>query len=108
MPASSWTEERPGRSANAKPVTGVPWESSPGGYLIGQADLLDVQGPFTVEELLAHPEKHLAEEAFLRAYAGEQPLYAWVLHNAFRYEKPLFIPKKPGRVMFVDLSEVWP
>ncbi|MEZ0321801.1 MULTISPECIES: ASCH domain-containing protein [unclassified Thermus] len=79
-----------------------------GGYLIGQADLLDVQGPFTVEELLAHPEKHLAEEAFLRAYAGEQPLYAWVLHNAFRYEKPLLIPKKPGRVMFVDLSEVWP
>nr|WP_244187395.1 hypothetical protein [Thermus tenuipuniceus] len=67
-----------------------------------------MQGPFTVEELLAHPEKHLAEEAFLRTYAGEQPLYAWILHNAFRYEKPLFVPKKPGRVMFVDLSEVWP
>nr|WP_279231343.1 ASCH domain-containing protein [Thermus altitudinis] len=78
------------------------------GYLIGQADLLDVQGPFTVEELLAHPEKHLADEAFLRAYAGEQPLYAWILRNAFRYEEPLFVPKKPGRVIFVDLSEVWP
>ena len=69
-----------------------------GGRLIGQADL--------VEELLAHQEKHLAEEAFLRAYAKDEPLYAWVLENAFRYEKPLHVPRRPGRVMFVDLSEV--
>jgi hypothetical protein len=77
-----------------------------GGRLIGQADLVGVEGPFSVEELLAHREKHRAEEAFLRAYAGEGPLFAWVLENAFRYEKPLYVPKKPGRVMFVDLSGV--
>lgn len=59
-----------------------------------------------MEELLAHQEKHLAEEAFLRAYAKDEPLYAWVLENAFRYEKPLHVPRRPGRVMFVDLSEV--
>jgi predicted transcriptional regulator len=78
------------------------------GWLIGQADLVGVEGPFTVEELLAHGEKHRAEEAFLRAYAGEEPLFAWVLENAFRYERPLYVPKRPGRVMFVDLSEVRP
>ncbi|KIX84623.1 ASCH domain-containing protein [Thermus filiformis] len=77
-----------------------------GGWLIGQADLVGVEGPFRVEELLAHRDKHLAEESFLRAYAGEDPLYAWVLENAFRYEKPLLVPRKAGRVMFVDLSEV--
>ncbi|MGC8876040.1 ASCH domain-containing protein [Thermus sp.] len=77
-----------------------------GGRLIGQADLVGVEGPFSVEELLAHREKHRAEEAFLRAYAGEGPLFAWVLENAFRYEKPLYVPKRPGRVMFVDLSGV--
>ncbi len=77
-----------------------------GGRLIGQADLVAVEGPFSVEELLAHQEKHQAEEAFLRAYAGEAPLFAWVLENAFRYEKPLYVPKRAGRVIFVDLSEV--
>lgn len=77
-----------------------------GGRLIGQADLVGVEGPFSVEELLAHQEKHLAEEAFLRAYSKDEPLYAWVLENAFRYEKPLHVPRRPGRVMFVDLSEV--
>ncbi|MGC8903758.1 ASCH domain-containing protein [Thermus sp.] len=77
-----------------------------GGWLIGQADLVGVEGPFSVEELLAHREKHRAEEAFLRAYAEGAPLYAWVLENAFRYEKPLYVPKRPGRVMFVDLSGV--
>uniref|UniRef100_A0A831XP20 ASCH domain-containing protein n=1 Tax=Thermus islandicus TaxID=540988 RepID=A0A831XP20_9DEIN len=76
-----------------------------GGWLIGQADLVGVEGPFSVEELLAHREKHLAEEAFLRAYAEGAPLYAWVLENAFRYPKPLYVPRRPGRVMFVDLSE---
>lgn len=77
-----------------------------GGRLIGQVDLIGVKGPFSVEELLKHPEKHLAEEAFLRAYAGEAPLYAWVLANPQRYTKPLWVPRRPGRIMFVDLSEV--
>ncbi len=40
-----------------------------GGWLIGQADLVGVEGPFSVKGLLAHREKHRAE-------------------NAFRYEKP--------------------
>jgi hypothetical protein len=77
------------------------------GLLIGQADLVGVEGPFSVEELLPHFAKHLAEEAFLRAYAQGEPLYAWVLENAFRYEKPLFVPRRPGRVMFVDLTETF-
>uniref|UniRef100_A0A7C6E0Y1 ASCH domain-containing protein n=1 Tax=Thermus tengchongensis TaxID=1214928 RepID=A0A7C6E0Y1_9DEIN len=79
-----------------------------GGYLIGQADVVGVEGPFRVEELLPHQDKHLAEEAFLKAYAGDEPLFAWVLENAFRYEKPFYVPRRPGRVMFVDLSEAWP
>ncbi len=77
-----------------------------GGLLIGQAEVVGVEGPFTVEDLLPHWDKHRAEEAFLRAYAKEAPLYAWVLKNAFRYEKPLVVPRRPGRVIFVDLSGV--
>ena len=77
-----------------------------GGRLLGQADRGAAGGPFGVEGLLAPQDRHLAGEGFLRAYAQDEPLYAWVLENAFRYEKPLHVPRRPGRVMFVDLSEV--
>ncbi|WP_457637718.1 ASCH domain-containing protein [Oceanithermus sp.] len=75
------------------------------GELIGQVDVVDVAGPFTVEELLAHAEKHRAAD-FLEGYARGKPLWAWVLANPKRYPRPLHVPPRPGRMMWVDLSEV--
>jgi len=78
------------------------------GQLIGQVDLVGVEGPFTVEELRAHEEKHRAGK-FLADYAQGKPLWAWVLANPRRYPRPLPVPPRQGRVMWVDLAEVaWP
>ncbi len=75
------------------------------GRLIGQVDLVEVMGPFTVEELRAHEEMHRAGE-FLQNYAQGKPLWAWVLANPRRYPRPLPVPPRPGRVMWVDLADV--
>jgi len=77
------------------------------GRLIGEVELVDVLGPFSVEALKAHEDKHRAS-GFLESYAQGRPLWAWVLKNPRRYEKPLPIPPKKGRMRWVDLSDVWP
>ena len=76
------------------------------GRLIGEVELVDVLGPFSVTELKAHEDKHKAG-GFLEAYAQGRPLWAWVLKNPRRYEKPLPVPPRKGRMLWVDLSEVW-
>jgi predicted transcriptional regulator len=58
------------------------------GKAIGRAELVDVLGPFTAEELAEHEDKHRASPDFLREYSNGKPLYAWVLKNAKRFEKP--------------------
>ncbi|NJE46769.1 ASCH domain-containing protein [Thermococcus sp. GR7] len=59
-----------------------------GGKALGKAELVEVLGPFTPEELAEHRDKHLADLEFLRAYSNGRPLYAWVLRNAEKFEKP--------------------
>ncbi len=78
-----------------------------GGRLIGEVEVADVLGPFSARELKAHEAKHRAG-GFLEAYAQGRPLWAWVLKNPRRYEKPLPVPPRKGRRMWVDLSDVWP
>ncbi len=77
------------------------------GRLIGEVELVDVLGPFSVTELKAHEAKHKAGD-FLEAYAQGRPLWAWVLKNPRRYETPLPVPPRKGRMLWVDLSEVLP
>ena len=77
------------------------------GRLIGEVELVDVLGPFSVETLKAHEDKHKAGD-FLEAYAQARPLWAWVLKNPRRYETPLPVPPRKGRMLWVDLAEVSP
>jgi len=76
------------------------------GKLIGQVEITGVQGPFSAEELLAYRDRHHADPEFLFEYASGKPLWAWVLKNPVRYEKPIPVPPKKGRMMWVDLSEL--
>jgi hypothetical protein len=79
-----------------------------GGRLIGQVDVVGVEGPFSAEELAAFEDRHRAG-AFLEAYARGKPLWAWVLANPVRYPEPLPVPPRRGRMMWVDLAGVaWP
>ncbi|WP_457752383.1 ASCH domain-containing protein [Thermococcus sp.] len=71
-----------------------------GGKALGKAELVDVLGPFTPEELAEHSEKHRASLSFLRDYSGGKPLYAWVLRNAERFDRA-------KRVKMAKGAQVW-
>ncbi len=58
------------------------------GKAVGKAELVDVLGPFTPEELAEHEDKHHATLEFLREYSNGKPLYAWVFRNAEKFERP--------------------
>lgn len=75
-----------------------------GGFIIGKVELVDVLGPFTVEELLEHEEKHRVSYEDLKKYAGESKLYAWVLERAEEFERPLKIDIPKGAQIWVRLN----
>ncbi|NJE11429.1 ASCH domain-containing protein [Thermococcus sp. MAR1] len=59
-----------------------------GGRAVGSAELVDVLGPFTAEELAQHSDKHLVDLEFLRKYSKGKLLYAWVFSNAKKFNGP--------------------
>lgn len=67
-----------------------------GGKALGKAELVDVLGPFTPEELAKHGDKHLVDYPFLREYSSGKPLYAWVFKNATKFERPVEVKLKKG------------
>jgi hypothetical protein len=71
-----------------------------GGKAVGSAELVDVLGPFTPEELARHGDKHLVDADFLREYSGGKPLYAWVFRNAKKF-------KGPRKVRVARGAQVW-
>jgi len=66
------------------------------GKALGKAELVDVLGPFTPEELAEHEDKHRASLEFLREYSNGKPLYAWVLKNAEKFERPKEVEMAKG------------
>ncbi len=68
-----------------------------GGKLLGTVEILDSKGPFSLEELAEHQEKHLADPRFLREYAAGRPLYAWELGQARKFDRPIPIVARPGQ-----------
>ena len=59
------------------------------GKAIGQVKIVDVKGPFDVDELLRYKEFHFADETFLRPYSKGRKLWAWVLADAERFDRPV-------------------
>jgi len=66
------------------------------GKAIGKAELVDVLGPFTPEELAEHVDKHRASATFLKEYSNGKPLYAWVLKNAEKFDRPKEVEMAKG------------
>ncbi|WP_297536206.1 ASCH domain-containing protein [Thermococcus sp.] len=66
------------------------------GKAVGKAELVDVLGPFTPEELAKHEDKHRASLSFLREYSNGKPLYAWVFRNAEKFGRPKDVEMAKG------------
>lgn len=76
------------------------------GRLIGAVRIVEVLGPFTVEELVIHVEKHLTPEEILREYAGGAQLYAWVLQEPEEFPEPFPVEPPRGPRTWVTESQV--
>ncbi len=65
------------------------------GEIIGSAELVDVIGPFSVEDLMELKEMHKADEKFLREYARGERLFAWVFENPkeFKEKRKVKVPR---------------
>lgn len=74
-----------------------------GGKALGEAELVDVLGPFRVEELAKHADKHRVDPQFLREYSGGKPLYAWVLRNARRFDRAKKVKMARGAQVWANV-----
>jgi len=76
------------------------------GMIIGKVRLVDVLGPFTVDELAEHRDKHRLSYEELRSYAGNCRLFAWVLRDAVEFKKPVRVKVPKGAQVWVRLGGV--
>ena len=74
-----------------------------GDKVIGTVEILGTKGPFTLEELQAHPDRHLADERFLREYAKGEKLYVWELGEARKFPEPVEFEAQRGQRTWVRL-----
>ncbi|WP_456369071.1 ASCH domain-containing protein [Thermococcus sp.] len=74
------------------------------GRAIGKAELVDVIGPFSPEELAQHEDKHRASPEFLREYSKGKPLYAWVFQNGEKFEKPKAVKMARGVQVWANVT----
>jgi len=73
-------------------------------HLIGTVEIRGVRGPYTVEELAEHYDRHLADPRFLREYAGEEKVYVWELEHPEAWPTPQPVRSKRGQQMWVKLG----
>ncbi len=75
-----------------------------GGRILGSVELMDVLGPFTPEELSHYKNKHLVSYEFLKEYSKGKKLYAWVLENPEKFERPKKIEVPKGAQIWVRVG----
>lgn len=73
------------------------------GYAIGRAKLVDVLGPFSVEELSKYYDYHKVDERFLEEYSGGKKLYAWVFEEPEEFEEKIKVNVRRGAQIWVRL-----
>ncbi len=71
------------------------------GYALGKARLINVLGPFTVEEFLEFKDYHKVNEDFLRSYSGGKKLYVWVFEEPEEFEKKVKVSIPRGARVWV-------
>ncbi|HIP25738.1 MAG TPA: ASCH domain-containing protein [Archaeoglobus profundus] len=76
------------------------------GKILGKVKLIDVLGPFTVDELAKYFDKHRVSYEKLKEYSRGSKLYAWVLVEAKKFDKPIKVKIPRGAQVWVKLMEV--
>lgn len=74
------------------------------GCVVGVANLVDVKGPFTNDELQAHEHIHHVPPAMYRALDYKWRI-AWVLADVTRLQEPAPYKHKSGAVTWVELDQ---
>ncbi len=75
-----------------------------GDQLLGTVEIRDVHGPFSLEELREHQDKHLADYAFLERYARGDRLYAWEVAEPHKFHEPVKVAIKPGHQTWIRIE----
>ncbi len=75
------------------------------GFAIGSAELVDVIGPMSVEELAEFQEYHRVDRKLLEEYASGGKLYAWVFENPVEFEERRRIRVPKGAQVWVRVKE---
>jgi predicted transcriptional regulator len=75
------------------------------GKILGKVKLVDVLGPFTVEELAEHSDKHKVSYEDLKNYAGNCKLFVWVFKDAVKFERPIEIKVPKGAQVWVKVHD---
>lgn len=76
-----------------------------GDKLIGTVEIVGSKGPFSVEELSQHQDRHLSNDRFLREYSKGEKLYVWELKEAEKFDKPIPIDTKKGQRVWVKIEK---
>lgn len=71
---------------------------------LGTANLVGVDGPYTPLELAEYYGNHLVILSDLKSYSQGKKLYAWVLKDAKKFEKPKKIKRIKGQVIWVNIN----
>jgi ASCH domain len=74
---------------------------SASGLVVGEANLVAVEGPLTHRELLRNADKMNVEREDIIAPGGDT--FAWVLENAHRYDPPVPYTHRSGAVVWARL-----
>jgi hypothetical protein len=97
------TWENRGTNTKKRGLIGVVRKGS--GLVVGVAELVDVKGPLSLDELRAATDRHcVPPERFNGDYRYKTP-YAWVLRNAQALRKPVAYSHPSGAVIWVKLSD---
>ena len=75
------------------------------GKIIGKAKIIDVKGPFTVNDLAKHENKHQVNREILEKYAKQRKLYAWVLSEPVKFDNPIKIEIPRGAIVWVKIKQ---
>lgn len=74
------------------------------GLVVGVAELVDVKGPYTTEEMANRESQHQIPPEIYRA-PGYKWHYAWALQDAIALPSPVSYRHKSGAVIWVKLDE---
>jgi hypothetical protein len=94
------------RGANTKTRGRIALIRSGSGLIVGTAELTDVIGPLTLDDLKRHRSKHQAPLDLLDRGLRYRTTFAWVLNNARPLKKPKPYQHPQGAVVWVDLEGV--